>query len=41
MALLAEALLPAARDLRDANFDPGVSGGVYMGGRNCWATLCA
>ncbi len=29
MSELAEALLPASRDLRDANFDPGVTSGVW------------
>ena len=32
MSELAEALLPASRDLRDANFDPGVSSGVWAAG---------
>ena len=36
MSELAEALLPASRDLRDANFDPGVSSGVWAAGSsNC------
>ena len=29
---LADSLLPVRLDLRDANFDPGVSAGVYMAG---------
>jgi hypothetical protein len=29
MSELAEALLPASRDLRDANFDPGVTPGIW------------
>lgn len=32
---LADALLPASADLRNANFDPGVSDGVMAGGLNC------
>lgn len=36
MSELAEALFPASRDLRDANFDPGVSSGVWAaGGPGC------
>ncbi len=36
MSELAEALLPASRDLHDANFDPGVSSGVWAAGSlNC------
>ncbi len=36
MGELAEALLPASRDLRDANFDPGVSSGLWAAGApNC------
>jgi hypothetical protein len=32
MSELAEALLPARRNLRHADFDPGISQGVYMAG---------
>jgi len=32
MSDLADVLLPVGPDLRDANFDPGVSAGVYMAG---------
>ncbi len=35
MADLAEALLPAAHDLRNANFDPGIGTAYMAGGLNC------